>query len=157
MLMARMSLALRSSFSVFPVSNFCIRTKRSSAYCFSIFLNNSSGTLTYGNNAIATAAPVGPVWGVYNDPDVAGAAVPATSNRMFNPTGLLISGTDLLLADTMNFAVRKLDLSAANGTVATVTGGLAAKHRSRSEAAAAEESSIAELYLVDQMLYDDFG
>lgn len=121
------------------------------------FINNSAGTLTYGGNSITTAAPVGIVWGAYNDPDYAGTTTPATNNRLFGPSGAIIDTTNnlLLVADTLNFQVRSLNLT--TGAVATVTGGMASKHRARSESVSAEAAPDTELYLADQLLYDDSG
>lgn len=121
-----------------------------------IFINNSAGALTYGDNSI-NSGNVGIIWGVYNDADTAGTTKPATSNRLYYPNGLLIQSGKLLVADTFNFQIRSLDITQDNGNIATVTGGEGVAHSAKIEPSSPVPATNTDLYLVDQILHDTFA
>lgn len=119
---------------------------------FVLGLNNSTATQSYGGRSLTTALPAGIVWGVYADPDVDTIVGPAITNRVFNPTGVLVIGSKLMLADTHNFVVRSLDLS--TGDLAKEAGGVTSKYRARWDSTGSEAAPTTELFKVSQILYD---
>ncbi len=124
------------------------------------FVNNSNSDVTFGGRLIESASPAsnlsaGPVWGVYSALGGAytGEGAPAAhSNRLSNPSGILLVGNDLIVADTNNFRVRKLDLSVGNGNTSVVTGGVRAK--SGSSADSVTPAMHFQGLLLEQMIFD---
>lgn len=123
-------------------------------------LATSAGGAVINFTSNITAASIRPpdaglIWGVYSalGGSYTGEGSPAAnSNRLNNPTGLAIIGSELFVSDTNNFRVRKLDLSAGNGAIATVTGGVSAKTGSSSDSVTPAPSFNG--YFLEQMLYD---
>lgn len=128
------------------------------------FLNNSSATQSMGGINIPSATDpanlsAGPVWGVYSNLGGAytGEGAPASNaNRLNNPTGVLLmtesSTSYLVVGDTLNFRVRRLNISTANGSTSVVTGGVISKHGSSSDSVVPAPNFSG--YFLEQMIYD---
>lgn len=84
------------------------------------FINNTGSSITQG----ATAVPSLQVGTVVGDgtADYNGNGLVGNQIKLYNPFGLLISGSSLLISDINNFRLRSFDTSINNGLVGTVIG-----------------------------------
>lgn len=114
---------------------------------------NFTSDITAAN--IRTADKVGIAWGVYSGlgGSYVGETQPAANvNRLNAPTGLLLSGNSLIVADTNNYRVRSLDISVADGAMATITGGVEIKTGSSADSETPAPNFRG--YFLEQMLFD---
>lgn len=88
------------------------------------FLNNTAAAITIGGRSVPSYEGHY-VWNSTTTAGYGGESGPAMNNATNEPWGIIVdnTGNNLIMADRLNFRIRALDISVADGALSTITGG----------------------------------
>jgi len=87
------------------------------------FLNLSGATITLGGQAIA-AGYNAPVYGKNNVADYSRGEPASLNTLLYQPIGIIVDGSNLLVADRFNGKIASLDISVPSGSSDDIVGGI---------------------------------
>lgn len=100
-----------------------------------VYANHDASSRSFGGVSVATNS-INSIWGSGTG-TYSGNSKPGISNTVFNPTGIIYSGNNIILAEPSNNRVRTIEIYGANatdGNISTLLHGIEAKHDSSPDA-----------------------